>query len=112
MREYTPDRWVMLKFISEQGTTVYKVFAGWYGSYTTGDSWKLNSGVVKIEEDGQCYLFHGSSGSVYRCHKAAYGLSVYMAGILESFYKSIEGEPVKMECMNEDTTNFMELYYE
>ena len=112
MREYTPDRWVLLKFISEQGTTVYKVLAGWAGSYTTGASWKLNSGVTKIEEDGQCYLFTGSSGSVYRCPKESYGLSVYMASVLESFYKSIENEPVKMECMNEETTNFMELYYE
>ncbi len=111
MREYTPDKWVMLKFVSERHTTVYKVLAGWYGSYTTGDSWKLNSGVTKIEEDGDWYLFHGYSGSVYRCHKKSYGLSVYTASILESFYKDLEGQPVKLECMNEDKTNFMELNY-
>jgi len=112
MNEYCPDRWVLLKFLDEEkGTTIYKVLAGWVGSYLQGQSWKLNSGVTKIEEDGQCYLFHGYSGSVYRCHKASYGLSMYTAGILESFYKELEGQPVKLECLNEDETNFMELQY-
>ena len=110
MSEYNPDRWVMLKF-NHNGAIIYKILASWYGGYTRGDSWKLNSGVTKIEEDGQCYLFHGSSGSVYRCHKASYGLSMYTAGILESFYKELEGQPVKLECLNEDETNFMELNY-
>lgn len=115
MNEYCPDRWVLLKFIDEEkGTTIYKVLAGWLGSYLDGQSWQLNSGVVKIEEDGQCYLFHGYSGSIYRCHKSRYGLSMMTTGILESFYKQIEKNPdnkVKLECLNEDKTNFMELNY-
>lgn len=115
MSEYNPDRWVMLKFTNEEnGTVVYKILAGWSGSYLHGASWKLNSGVTKIEEDGQCYLFHGSSGSVYRCHKNSYGVTMYTAGILESFYRDIEEAKlkIKLECLDEDKTNFMELYYE
>ena len=64
MREYNPDKWVMLKF-NHNGEDIYKVLASWYGGFTTGDSWKLNSGVTKVEQDGNLFLFHGSSGSVY-----------------------------------------------
>lgn len=111
MSEYTPDRWVMLKIVSS-GQTTYKILAGWGGSYLYGASWKLNSGVTKIEEDGQCYLFSGYSGSVYRCHKNAYGLTGYTAQILASFKKDVEdAEGVHLEMMP-DETNFMEINYE
>ena len=111
MSEYKPDKWVMLKFISE-GQTTYKVLASWYGGFANGDSWKLNSGVTKIQEDGQCYLFSGYSGSVYRCHKNTYGMSAYTMGILASFQKDAEGlEGVSIELMPEET-NFMEINYE
>lgn len=110
MREYTPDSWVMLQ-IKSNGQTVYKVLAGWGGSYLYGASWKLNSGVTKIEEDGQCYLFHGSSGSVYRCHKNCYGLSGYTAGILANFRNEVEGsDGVSLDMLPEET-NFMEIEY-
>lgn len=111
MREYIPDRWVMVKFV-HNGKDIYKILATFYGGYTTGDSWKLNSGVTKIEEDGQCYLFHGSSGSVYRCHKQAYGMGGYTAGVFASFQRDVdEAEDVTMELMPEET-NFMEIQYE
>ena len=101
----------MLKFM-HGGTVVYKILATFYGGYTTGDSWKLNSGITKIEEEGQCFLFHGSSGSVYRCHKNAYGMGGYTSGIYASFRKQVdETEGVEMEMMPEDT-NFMEIEYE
>lgn len=112
MSEYTPDTWVMVKFKFENDT-VYKILAGWGGSYLYGASWKLNSGVTKIEEDGQCYLFYGSSGSVYRCRKNCYGLSGYTAGILSSFEKKFEKYPpevASIELMPEET-NFMEIDY-
>lgn len=111
MREYTPDSWVMLK-ITYKGKPTYKILAGWAGSYTYGASWKLNSGITKIEESGDYYLFHGYSGSVYNCHKKAYGLSAYTAGILESFYEDAEkADDVKIECLNEDRTDFMSVEY-
>jgi hypothetical protein len=113
MREYNPDKWVMLKF-TNKGKVIYKVLASWYGGYAKGDSWKLNSGCTGIEEDGQLYRFSGSSGSVYQVHKATYGMSAYTMGIHASFQKQIDdlNDPeVTMELMP-DTTNFMELQYE
>jgi hypothetical protein len=111
MREYNPDRWVMLKF-NHNGELIYKILGSWYGGYAKGDSWKLNSGVTKIEEDGQTYLFYGSSGSVYRCHKNAYGMSGYTSGVYASFHKEVaEAANVTLDLMPEET-NFMELHYE
>jgi hypothetical protein len=77
-----------------------------------GQSWKLNSGVTKIVEDGQCYLFEGYSGSVYRCHKNAYGTVNITAGMLASWKKEFEdaGRPDDLMVMPEQT-NFMEIDY-
>lgn len=110
MSEYNPDKWVMLK-IETNGQTIYKILASWYGGFAKGDSWKLNSGVVKIEEDGDLYRFHGSSGSVYQCHKEMYGMSAYTMGILSNFQKQVEDiDNVTLELMTADT-NFMEIDY-
>ena len=111
MSEYNPDKWVMVKFIVN-GKPIHKILASWYGGYAKGDSWKLNSGVTKIEEDGQLYRFHGSSGSVYQCHKSTYGMSAYTMGVLANFQKQVdETEGVTLELMPEET-NFMEIHYE
>ena len=75
----TPDKWVVLKF--KGGDEHYRVLAGWSGGYLDGDSWRLNSGITKVEADGDYYLFHGHSGSVYRCHKDSYGLSILTADV-------------------------------
>lgn len=113
MTTYNPDKWVMLKF-NYDGTIIYKILASWYGGFARGDSWKLNSGITKIEEDGQLYRFHGSSGSVYQCHKATYGMNAYTHGVFASFEKQVAdaNDPtITMELLPE-TTNFMELHYE
>ena len=110
MTTYNPDKWVMLKFTTPK-YTVYKVLASWYGGFTRGDSWKLNSGVTKVEQDGDLYLFHGSSGSVYQVHKDAYGMSGYTMGVLSSFQKDVdETEDVTLELLPEET-NWLELDY-
>ena len=81
---YTPDRWVVVEV--NNGTEVTnKVFAGWYGGYLDGDSWKLNSGNVKEEEFDDRWEFTGHSGSVYVCRKGAYGMSGYMGQVLSSW---------------------------
>ena len=110
MSEYNPDHWVMLEF-THSGQKTYKILAGWGGSYLYGASWKLNSGCTKIEKDGDYYLFHGYSGSVYRCHKNSYGLSGYTAQILRNFEEQVKtGEGVAMQMLPEET-NFMEIEY-
>jgi hypothetical protein len=111
MSEYIPDCWVMVKITGKGNPPVYKILASWYGGYAKGDSWKLNSGIVKIEEDGQTYLFHGYSGSVYRCHKEGYRMSGYTRGVCASFEKQAEeSEDIDFELMPDDT-NFMEIDY-
>jgi len=64
----TPDNWVVVKV----GEEIYKVLAGWSGGYLTSDSWKLNSGISEVKDDGNHWLFIGNSGSVYQCHKEGY----------------------------------------
>lgn len=72
---YNPDEWVLLKVKYKEGDVSYRVFAGWRGGYTTGDSWKLSSGTVKITKEtvwkmsGSYQLLHMTqeSGSVYTC---------------------------------------------
>lgn len=66
---HSPDNWVIFKGQSSKGETIYKILAGWSGGYIHGDSWRINSGIVEIEEDEDFYYFKGYSNSVYRCWK-------------------------------------------
>lgn len=84
---YTPDKWVVITITSKTGQTHQRVLAGWYGGWAGSDSWKMNSGITKVEEQDEYYDFYGESGSVYRCYKAAYGLSSYTQQILEHYKK-------------------------
>lgn len=52
---YTPDNWVVIKFGGSDPH--YRVLAGWSGGYTTGDSWRMNSGIVQHEFDGDYWYF-------------------------------------------------------
>jgi len=79
---HCPDKWLIIRFRDGDKTT-YKVLGGWRGGYLDGDSWRLNSGIVDIEEDGDYYLFKGFSGSVYKCHKEAYGATSVMSFIFD-----------------------------
>lgn len=50
----TPENWVVLKIpapANYKDEIIYKVFATWSGGYLGSDRWKLNSGIVKVEED-------------------------------------------------------------
>ena len=76
----TTDRWLIVKV--DDG---YKIFGSWSGGYLYGGSWKLNSGITKVEEDGDYYLFCGYSGSIYKCHKDAYGSTGYGWSIISSY---------------------------
>lgn len=69
-----PDNWVIISLPNE----ICKVFATW-----RDDSWKLNSGISKIEQDDYYYFFHGFSGSCYQCKKGRYGTSHYGSHILD-----------------------------
>lgn len=102
VEEYIPDNWVVLKFkhLTIPHMTGYKVLAGWSGGYLDGDSWRMNSGIARVEQDGDFWLFHGYSGSVYRCGKSRYGLRNNNINIYNSL---IQHYPEIVELMGEDT---------
>lgn len=102
MSTYTPDRWVVIEFVTPS-TTFQKVFAGWYGGYTSGDSWKLNSGITKTNKDGDWFHFEGHSGSVYQCHPNGYGMSGYMSGIYQHWAdQAFERGDIQMRILDID----------
>ena len=80
MNEYTPDSWVIIKITGIEDKDFYKVLGGWSGGYLDGDSWRMNSGIEKVEDDGDYWNFVGSSGSVYRCHKEGNTMRMSMSG--------------------------------
>lgn len=95
----TPENWVILKI--EGNETYYRVFGGWRGGYLDGDRWKLNSGIVGIEQDADYYYFEGHSGSCYKCHKNSYdGFSFYVKGVLDNI---IEKSPVNIGILDKET---------
>ena len=95
---YNPDNWVVL-FINGKDPH-YRILAGWSGGYTTGTSWKLNSGITSVEEVGDYLDFKGSSGSVYRCHKEGYGLRMNNAYIFNQLKTKYQD---KVEMLDEET---------
>ena len=93
MKQYTPDRWVILT-IKTPDESIDKVFAGWYGGYVTGDTWKLSSGIVDIVDNDNCVEFVNHSGSVYRCYKECYGMSAHMNSIYQNWLAETDCEIV------------------
>ncbi len=88
MSYYQPDRWMLIKITGNDPH--YRVFGSWYGGYGGGDSWRMNSGITQLIEEDDHYLFIGSSGSTYACHKDAYGANMYGYGVAESYKKKLE----------------------
>lgn len=85
MSEYTPDGWVILEQTQKDGNKEYFVFGSWSGSYLYGDSWRANSGIKSVEKDEKECIFHGYSGSIYRCSIHSEGrISAYNEGILQN----------------------------
>jgi hypothetical protein len=103
MSEYIPDKWVVIKVSSDKFPPIHRVFACWYGGWAGSDSWKLNSGITKVTLEGYVYSFEGSSGSVYHCHKDAYGTNMYGGGILMNLREQIKQIGGKIDILDEDT---------
>lgn len=102
MSNYFPDNWVVIFINGDQPH--YKILAGWSGSYTSGDSWKLNSGITRVEKNDTNYLFYGSSGSCYICHKDSYGLRMNNVYVWDKL-KSLHGDKVSIMDENTDWLN-------
>ena len=95
---YQPDHWVVLKIGGEDPH--HRVLGGWQGSYLDGDSWRLNSGIVKVEKGSTTFKFYGHTGSVYECGMHNYGLRKVTAEVLQQLQK-IHGPIISI--MDEDT---------
>ena len=103
MSEYTPDRWCVIRIPGDK-ETVYKVFASWSGSYTGGDSWKLNSGITQATLVDGAWEFEGYSGSVYRCRVSGYGTNSYGHGVLmDLITRTHEGAGIDIDILDKYT---------
>lgn len=95
---YTPDRWVVVKLEYNQ-ETIYKVFCTWYGSFTTGESWQINSGITSVEDRGNAWAFTSISASVYVCPKNTQGFSAYGKSTFDYLFSrvaEVEGASVEV----------------
>jgi hypothetical protein len=104
--QYTPDRWILIQIESAKVGKITKILSGWYGGYLNGDSWRLSSGVTKIEEKDTHYLIHNESGSIYTCYKNNEGVSGLTGNILYNWQeqaKDRDGVTVKEISIDEYT---------
>ena len=102
MSDCTPDRWLVVKIVTPK-QQLYKVFATWSGGYTGSDSWQMNSGIIRATLVGDSWEFEGYSGSVYTCHKNAYGTNGYGGNVLQGFINKMPDQGATMEVMPEST---------
>jgi hypothetical protein len=102
MSDYTPDRWLVVKIVTPK-ERLYKVFATWSGGYTGSDSWQMNSGITQANLVNDLWEFKGYSGSVYSCHKNAYGTNGYGGNVLQNFIDKLPSQGATMEVMPEST---------
>ena len=90
MSTYHPDKWVLVEIDSSAHGKITKVMASWYGGWNGSNSWKLSSGVNKITKTDVGYEFLNDSGSVYFCHKDAYGMSGYTSSVYANIAEQIK----------------------
>jgi hypothetical protein len=110
MSDYRPDRWTVLR-IHAPGQVIYKVFASWSGGYTGSDSWKLNSGITRATLVEDSWEFDGSSGSVYSCHRDAYGTNGYGGHVLNGLLEKAEKQGIQIDVLSAET-NWATLNYD
>ena len=110
MSDNKPDKWVVVRIARKDTPPIYKVFASWYGGYLGSDSWRLNSGIVRAYNEGNCFVFDGRSGSTYICHKGTYGSNAYGYGVLETMIERAKQNGISIEILPEET-NWLEENY-
>lgn len=78
MNEYTPDNWVVV-FLNGDDPH-YRVLVGWSGGYLTGDSWRMNSGITRVEKTTETFNINDRTHVAY-CFLVAilYSLLCYTA---------------------------------
>jgi len=103
MSEYYPDKYVIVKITDKETSEVhYRVLGTWHGGYTSGDYYRLNSGIDRYTvTDFGTVQFYGASGSVYEVAKKMYGMSLYsqgwLMGLIERSKADLEMEVITLE---------------
>jgi hypothetical protein len=110
MSEYIPDNWCVVK-IQTPTESFYKVLGSWYGGYLYGNSWRMNSGIVRVEDQTDHYVFHGHSGSRYVCGKQNYGAHSYSMGIVDNMIDQGKNQNTQVEVLPEQT-DWTEIVYD
>lgn len=95
---HTPDRWLIVKINGKNPH--YRIFACWYGGYLGSDSWRMNSGIEHVRIEGDHFVFSGTSGSEYYCHKNAHGISNYGSTVLHRMIE--KSSELNMEIISPD----------
>lgn len=107
MSTYNPDCWVLIKLKNIKPDIEHlRVVAGWFGGYTQGSSWKINSGIVdyKYDDVSETYTFMGNSGSSYICPCNLEGEKWCMSGafsLLDSHKDIISYEIIHADNLSE-----------
>jgi hypothetical protein len=99
MSTYTPDRWKIIKLTSAEGSH-YRIFATWSGSYLGGASWKLSSGCTGCYKDSRWFCLPQSSGSLYKIHEEAEGITGAWHGILAQLQKLAPEQKITIEVLD------------
>jgi hypothetical protein len=105
MNEYTCDNWVVIKMKGDEPH--YRLLVGTSGGYLDGDSWRMNSGIERVERIGDYYAFHGFSGSVYECHVDSYGLRMNNSHI----YTQLSEHYSEMITLMDESTEWEKIEY-
>ena len=100
MNTYTPDTWSILLFDSPTYGKIHKVFGGWYGGFTQGDSWMLSSGMKDLVDEGDFYSSTQESGSIYQLYKNSEKLSGYQLGILAGWELQLHEQGVTTKVVS------------
>jgi len=98
-RTYRPDKWELIKVVKDD-QVIYKVLGEWSGSYLTGYSWRISSGVVGLMKTKGNYIFQNHSGSIYKCGIQAKYLGLTTSSIFEKIKEQAEEENFTVELIS------------
>jgi len=89
---YVPDAWVILKIVeADSGKKIFRVLSGFFGGFTQGDSWRCNSGITKIKDEGDRLSIEGFSGSTITAVKTKNGLIGITEEVLKTWKSKYKG---------------------
>ena len=103
---YRPDGWAIIK-IEADNEIIYRIFSGWAGGYSHGDSWKLSSKIKSVVEHPDFITIGCSSGSLYELSKDGENrFTVYNFGILVDLLEKNKGDKILMSKFLEEFIPF------